>query len=85
MTNALAEYQAIACPSATIYLSGTRTIDFPDEVAIAMQPKQYQTMTVSGSTLTLDYYPLEQALLQLQGQYVMGTLTVKIMQPKPEF
>jgi len=50
-----------------------------------MQPKQYQTMTVSGSTLTLDYYPLEQALLQLQGQYVMGTLTVKIMQPKPEF
>jgi inner membrane protein len=70
-------------PGAAVYLSGSITVDMPDEVAIAIDPKQYATAVLSGSTLTLDSHPLEVALTQLGSQYAVGTLTVKVISPKP--
>jgi inner membrane protein len=72
-----------AYPNAAIYLSGSVTIDFPDEMAIAIDPKQYQSASLAGSTLTLDYQPLETTLTQMTNQYALGTLTAKVILPKP--
>jgi inner membrane protein len=70
-------------PGAAIYLSGSLTVDLADEMAIAIDPKQYVTAALTGSTLALDSHPLEAALTQLGRQYAVGTLTVKVISPKP--
>jgi inner membrane protein len=74
-----------AHPNAAIYLSGSLTIDFPDEVAIAILPNQYPTAALSGTTLTLDFQPLAVAIAQLKDQYAVGSLSAKILQPQPTF
>jgi inner membrane protein len=75
---------AAAYPNAAVYLSGALTIDFPDEVAIALAPNQYQTASLAGTTLTLDYQGVEGAIGLLKDQYATGTVSVKVIQPKPE-
>lgn len=72
-------------PNAMMYLSGTIGVDLPEEITLTIQPNQFQTASLTGSTLNFTYHPIEQALLQLREQYVVGTLTVKVIQPKPVF
>jgi inner membrane protein len=75
---------AAAYPNAAVYLSGSLTIDFPEEVSIALAPNQYPTASLSGTTLTLDYQRVEGAIGQLKDQYATGTVSVKVIQPKLE-
>ena len=70
---------AVAYPDASIYLSGSITVDFPEEISIPIQPDRYATMSLSGETVTLEFHPLDQAVLQLQDQYAVGTLEVRIV------
>jgi hypothetical protein len=51
--------------------------------AIAIDPKQYVTATLSGSTLTLDSHPLEAAIGQLGRQYGVGTVVAKVIKVVP--
>jgi inner membrane protein len=46
---------------------------------ITQPARQLQTATLSGSTLTLNYHPLDLALMQLRQQYVTGTLTARVI------
>lgn len=73
----------VSYPNAAMYLSGAVTVDLPEEIGIAVQPNQFQTVQLAGNTLTLAYYPIEQALLQLREQYAVGSVMVKIIQPRP--
>jgi inner membrane protein len=66
-------------PGAKIYLQGTITVDFPEEINIPTPTRQMKTATLNGTTLTLDYHPLDLALLQLQDQYATGTLTARVI------
>jgi inner membrane protein len=66
-------------PGAAIYLSDSITVDMPDEVAIVVDPKQYATATLSGSTLMLDSHPIEAAIAQLGSQYGVGVVTAKVI------
>jgi inner membrane protein len=66
-------------PGAAIYLSGSITVDMPEEVAIVIDPKQYATATLSGSTLALDSHPIEAAIGELGSQYGVGVLTAKVI------
>lgn len=75
----LQELQA-AYPNAEIYLSGAIAIDFPEEIQIPIDPKTYQTASIAGESLTLDHHPLEQAVLMLREQYVLGTVQAKVFQ-----
>ena len=36
-------------------------------------------LAIAEETVTLDYHPLEQAVLQLREQYVVGMLEVKVV------
>jgi inner membrane protein len=70
-------------PQSAIYLSGNLSIDFPEEVPRIAKPNQLQTLNLSGNGVLLSYCPIDVALIQLQGQYVTGTITAKIITPKP--
>ncbi len=79
----LVELQA-AYPNAAIYLSGTLTVDFPEEIKLPILPNQYQTISLSGATVNLEYCNIEGAISVLSEQYAIGTITAKIIQPRPE-
>lgn len=68
-------------PNADIFLSGSITVDFPEEVVVEVQPDQLQTLTVTGTTVSLNYCPIEKAIAALRDQWAMGTLSVKILSP----
>jgi inner membrane protein len=78
---ALQQLQALY-PQEQIYLSGSVTVDFPEEVVITLPSRQLETASLSGATLTLTYHPLELAMLQLRDQYATGTLTARVIQAR---
>ncbi|TRU79946.1 MAG: hypothetical protein EWV76_24170 [Microcystis novacekii Mn_MB_F_20050700_S1] len=57
---ALLELQS-AYPNAAIYLSGSLTVDFPEEVKLPIQPDQYQTVS-------LEYLGIDGAIAVLKEQ-----------------
>jgi inner membrane protein len=59
-------------------------VDFPEEVKLPIQPDQYQTVSLAGATVNLEYSGIEGAIAVLREQYAVGTLTAKIIQPRPE-
>ncbi len=69
--------------NAAIYLTGNLTIDFPEEVKIKIEPEEYTVIELTGSNLKLSWCPVEEALSYLNDQYAIGTLTAKIITPKP--
>ena len=72
-----------AYPDAAIYLSGSVVVDFPEEVKLPIQPDQYQTVSLAGAAVNLDYCSIENAIAVLREQFAVGTVTAKIVQPKP--
>ncbi|NCQ95078.1 MAG: hypothetical protein EWV75_17875 [Microcystis wesenbergii Mw_QC_S_20081001_S30D] len=50
-----------AYPNAAIYLSGSLTVDFPEEVKLPIQPDQYQTVS-------LEYLGINGAIAVLKEQ-----------------
>ncbi len=73
-----------AYPNAVIYLSGTLTVDFPEEIKLPIQPDQYQTISLTGASVNLEYCRIGEAIAVLREQYAVGTVTAKIVQPSPE-
>ncbi len=73
-----------AYPNAAIYLSGTLTVDFPEEIKLPILPDQYQSISLSGAMVNLDYCMIEGAIAVLREQYAVGTVTAKVITPKPD-
>lgn len=73
-----------AYPNAMILLSGSIVVDLPENVRIPIEANRFQTAKVSDKTVTMMFHPLESALQQLGEQYVTGTLTVKVISPRPQ-
>ncbi len=69
--------------NAAIYLTGNLTIDFPEEVKIKIEPEEYTVIELTGSSLKFSWCPIEEALSYLKDQYAIGTLTAKIITPRP--
>lgn len=61
-----------------IYLSGTLTVDYPEEIMLPAPGKSLETASLTGETLKLNYHPLNLALVQLANQWVSGHITVQI-------
>jgi inner membrane protein len=71
-------------PNAAIYLSGAIAIDAPEDLEMGSQElSAFQTFTSAGSSVTMNYEPLESALIRLSDQYVTGTVVVKVISPRP--
>jgi inner membrane protein len=66
-----------------IYLSGNLTVDSPEEINFIPTPNQLAPITVNGSTVTLEYCPIELAGRVLINQFVSGQLELKIIYPAP--
>ncbi|MGB3692631.1 MAG: hypothetical protein WA999_07900 [Spirulinaceae cyanobacterium] len=65
------------------FVSGSVAVDFPEEINTPVEGDSLQAITVSGSSLVLNYGRIEEVIAALKGQYVIGTLQVKIIEPKP--
>ena len=72
-----------AYPDAGIYLSGTVTVDFPEDIRLVPNADLYQIVTLSGNSVKLDYCNIQQAISVLDDQYVIGNLNAKIVSPRP--
>lgn len=66
-------------PQAQIYLTGTLQIDLPDDVKLPNKSDQYPSAALTGTTLKLDYLPIENAIAILNDQYAIGSLSAKII------
>jgi inner membrane protein len=84
--NAIATLQQLqqAYPNADIFLSGELTIDFPELVKIPIEPNQMVTASVVGSSIKFSYCELGRAIVYLREQYAVGTVEIKIVQPRPQ-
>ncbi len=65
------------------FVSGSVAVDFPEEINTPVEGDSLQAITVSGSSVVLNYAKIEEVIAALKGQYVIGTLQVKIVEPKP--
>lgn len=72
-----------SAPQAAITLTGSVTVDYPDEIAISPDPRTFPTATLTGQTLKLSYLPLDQAIALMREQYVVGTLQARLVQTRP--
>ncbi|MGK7895870.1 MAG: hypothetical protein AB4372_20220 [Xenococcus sp. (in: cyanobacteria)] len=50
-------------------------------MSLVILPDQYQTISLSGTTVNLEYCMIEGAIAFLKEQYAVGTITAKIIQP----
>lgn len=66
-----------------IYLTGSLTVDSPEEINFTPTPNQLAPITVNGSTVTLEYCPIQLAGRVLLNQFVTGQLELKIIYPAP--
>jgi inner membrane protein len=78
------EFALVAVTNVSIFINGTLTIDEPDLIKIPSNPKQFETVNLSGEQISFNYCPLENALVLLKGQIVTGTVEAKIFSPQPE-
>ena len=69
----------MANPTARVYLSGSLTVDFPEEVRPTVLPRQIPAVTVVGESVELAYCDLEVAIAMLDEQWVTGSLTTLIL------
>ena len=68
----------MANPSARIYLSGSITVDFPEDVRPTLLPRQLPVVTVVGESVELQYCDLEVAIAMLSDQWATGMVTVLV-------
>ena len=65
----------MANPSARIYVSGSITVDFPEEVRPTVLPRQLPAVAVVGDAVELAYCELEVAIALLSDQWATGIMT----------
>jgi inner membrane protein len=78
------EFALTPVSNASVFIKGTLTLDEPDLIKIPNNPKQFETVQLSGEQINFNYCPLENALVLLKGQIVTGAIEAKIFSPKPE-
>uniref|UniRef100_UPI00403F4B89 hypothetical protein n=1 Tax=Microcoleus sp. OTE_8_concoct_300 TaxID=2964710 RepID=UPI00403F4B89 len=76
--------QQLIQPNSLIFLSGTLTIDSPEEVKLSLNPKQLQTITIVGNTIQIESCPIQWAMHKLNYQFGSGSLKVQIVSPPPK-
>lgn len=69
--------------NSAVFISGSLAVDFPEEVKVTVSGDSLPTVAVSGSSVQLNYASVEEAIAALKDQYGIGTLQVKIIEPKP--
>ncbi len=68
--------------SSDIFISGDLTVDFPEDIRISATKNNYTTASLSGSRIVFSYCPLDDAIAILNEQYALGTVEIKVVQPR---
>lgn len=76
--------QQLIQPNSLVFLSGTLTIDSPEEVRVSLDPKQLQTLIIVGNTVQLESCPVQWAIEKLNYQFGTGSLKAQIVSPPPK-
>ncbi len=71
-----------AYPGADIFLNGELTVDFPEDVRIPIERNQMATAVLSGNRIKFSYCDLDRAIALLNGQYAIGNIEVRMVQPR---
>ena len=66
-------------PGADIFLNGELTVDFPEDVLIAIEPDRMATAVLVGNRIKFSYCSLGRAYALLKEQYAVGTVEIKIV------
>ncbi len=66
-----------------IYLTGSLTVDSPEEIQYTPIPGQLSPITINGNTVNLEYCPIQLAGRLLISQFVSGQLETRIIYPAP--
>ncbi len=84
MSRAIAPLEELqqAYPDADIFLKVELTVDFPEDVKIPIEPDRMATATLSGNRIRFKYCGLDRAIAILNAQYAVGTLEIKVVQPR---
>jgi inner membrane protein len=61
------------------YLSGIVQIDDPESLQLLPNPREYQTVQLSGNTVTLSYAPVGKVKSLLSDQLITGNLSIKVI------
>jgi inner membrane protein len=72
-------------PGADIFLKVELTVDFPEDVKVPSEPNQMATAVLSGSSIKFSYCGLDRAIAYLNAQYAVGTLEIKLVQPRAKY
>ncbi len=72
-------------PNSLIVLSGQLTVDMSEDIKPMTDVNKFTTLKLSGDLMTLELAPLQTTQQQLKDQYVTGSVTAKIINPKPKF
>jgi hypothetical protein len=68
---------------ALILVSGSIAIDLPENARLSMIPNQFISAQMAGNSVNYSHHPIEQVLGELAEQYGTGTLTLKVISPRP--
>ncbi len=68
-----------------IYLNGELAVDFPEDIKIPIEPNQMATAVLSGSRIKFSYCELSRAIAFLKDQYALGTIEIKVVQPRSKY
>ncbi|MEM6398785.1 MAG: metal-dependent hydrolase [Cyanobacteria bacterium P01_D01_bin.116] len=72
-------------PKSLIVLSGQLKVDMPEDIKLIADVNKFATLKLNGDSMNLELAPLQTAQHQLKDQYVTGSVTAKIINPKPKF
>ena len=63
-------------------MNGELTVDFPEDVRIPPEPNQMATAALSGNRIKFEYCSVDRAIVYLKDRYAVGTVEVKVVQPR---
>jgi len=69
-------------PNSPIYLSGTLSLDLPEQIKITIDHNTMPTAVLEGSNLKQEFNSLEKSIQLLKHQHVTGQLQAKIFSSK---
>ena len=69
--------------NAAVFVNGSVSVDFPEDVSLPVKPKQITKVSLIGDKLKFSYCPIDVAIKSLRNQYAIGNIEIKIISPKP--
>ena len=68
---------------AALFVNGSVSVDFPEDISDPVEPKQIDKVSLIGEKLKFSYCPIDMAISSLRNQYAIGNIEVKIISPEP--